>query len=359
MLVRGSPEDAGLDPDRLDSAYRRLQGWAEDGSVSGSALAVARNGILVEPRGFGRRRALADVELMRPDAVFLVASVTKPVTAVAVLVLIERGFLSLSDRVGDVIPEFCGPGRDEVRIIHLLTHTSGLPDMLPENEELRQRHADLSTFVRHICECEMLFEPGSQVRYQSMGTALAGEVVERLDGRSLRQFAAEEIFTPAGMSSTALGLDERLAGRLADVDIPPYQQGTNWHWNTEYWRSLGAPWGGMFSTVGDLLALLQCFLDGGACEGGRLLGRSTAAAMVRDQTARLGTLPPSHPDRWGLGWRLGNWGDLASPASFSHGGATGTLVGADPETGLACAIFTTQPGAPLHYVASAVQAAVV
>lgn len=359
MLKLGSPEAAGLDPGCLDRAYERLEAWAADGSVPGSALAVARGGVLVEPRGFGARRSGTAAWPLAPDTVFLVASVTKPVTALAALLLVEGGALSLSDRVCDLIPEFCGPHRERVRLIHLLTHTSGLPDMLPENEELRRQHADLGTFVRHICQCGLLFEPGTQVRYQSMGTALVGEIVRRVSGRSLRRFAAEEIFGPVGMSGTSLGLDENLAGRLADVVVPGYQEGTNWHWNTEYWRSFGAPWGGMFSTVGDLVLLLQALLDYGACRGGRLLGRSTATAMMADQTARLGTLPAADRDRWGLGWCLGSWGDLGSPRSFSHGGATGTLVGADPETGLACAVLTTRPGAPLHYIVNAVQAAVV
>ena len=361
LLEPGTPRDAGLDAGRLERACGLLSTWVEQGQVPTAALAVARRGRLVEPRAFGVRRCGTATEPAAADTVFLVASVTKPVTALAALLLVEEGRLSLTDRVCDVIPEFGGAARDSVRLIHLLTHTSGLPDMLPENEELRAGHADFATFVHHICQCGLLFPPGTEVRYQSMGTALVGEMVQRVTGQSLAEFMAARIFAPLGMSSTSLGLDPSLADRLADAVVPAFQEGTDWHWNSPYWRSFGAPWGGMYSTVGDLARLLQCLLDGGDGDGDeRLLGGSAAATMVADQTARLGGLPPQPAGgRWGLGWRLGSWGDLASTRSFSHGGATGTLVGADPATGLVCALFTTQPGAPLHRAVTAVQAAVI
>jgi len=359
ILRRGTADEAGVDPIRLQHAFDLLERWAASDQVPGSALAVARHGILLEPRGFGVRTAGPTHFPMLADAVFLVASVTKPATAMAALLLVERGELSLGDRVCDIVPEFAGQGKGDVRLVHLLTHTSGLPDMLPNNVELRERHAPLAEFVDQICRVGLLFEPGTQVRYQSMGTAMLGEIVQRLAGRDLRDFLRAEIFTPLAMSSTSLALADELRSRLADVVLPEEQRLTDWHWNSEYWRGFGAPWGGMYSTVTDQVTLLQMLLRDGACGTGRILGPAAAKAMLADQTNLMPDLPArARPgDRWGLGWHLGTWGDLGSPRTFSHGGATGTLVGADPDTGLACAIFTTQPGAPLHRVASAVQGA--
>lgn len=358
ILQRGTPEEAGLDPARLQRAFDLLEGWAASDQAQGSAVAVARDGILLEPRGFGLRAVGSARFPILPDGVFLVASVTKPVTAMAALLLVERGELSLGDRVCDIVPEFTGQGKGDVRLVHLLTHTSGLPDMLPNNAELRQRHAPLAEFVNHICQVDLLFEPGTQVRYQSMGTAMVGEIVQRLAGGELRDFLRAEIFTPLGMTSTSLGLSDELRTRLADVVLPDEQRLTDWHWNSEYWRGFGAPWGGMFSTVTDLVTLLQMLLRDGLGGTRRILGPAAARAMLTDQTSLMPDLPararPGH--RWGLGWRLGAWGDLGSPRTFSHGGATGTLVGADPDTGLACAVFTTQPGAGLHRIVSTVQA---
>lgn len=356
-LKSGTPEEAGLDPARLQRVHALLDQWAQSGWVPGGALALARHGVLVPPRAFGQRQLSGAACPMEPDAVFLVASVTKPVTGLAALLLVERGLLSLRDRVCAHLPEFGNRGKEEVQVIHLLTHTSGLPDMLPENIALRQRHAPLAVFVEHICECGLLFRPGTRVRYQSMGTAILGHLVERISGQSLPAFMQEEIFAPLGMHRTSLGLTPALEGRRAEVNLPEDQQGLDWTWNSPYWRHFAAPWGGMFSTVGDLALLLQLFLE----EGRPVLGAPAARAMIADQTSRLPGLSPEERRRsqaWGLGWCVGNWGDLGSARSFWHGGATGTLVGADPENGLLCALFTTQPEAPLHLAINAVQGAV-
>jgi CubicO group peptidase (beta-lactamase class C family) len=352
-LRAGTPGEAGLDPARLQWVYKMLDHWAQSGRVPGGALAVARRGVLVPPCAFGQCQSGP----VTPDTVFLVASVTKPVTALAALMLAERGQCSLRDRVCAYVPEFGNRGKEAVQVIHLLTHTSGLPDMLPENIELRRRHAPLAEFVEHICACGLLFKPGTRVSYQSMGTAMLGHLVERISGRPLPVFVQEEIFAPLGMRSTSLGLAPELAGRVAEVVLPAEQRGLDWTWNSPYWRHFGAPWGGMFSAVGDLAALLQLFLE----EGGGLLGAPAARAMIADQTRRLPELAAEERQRsqsWGLGWCVGNWGDFGSAQSFWHGGATGTLVGADPESGLLCALFTTQPDAPLHLAVNAIQGAV-
>ncbi len=362
QLHEGSPYEAGLDPDRLNNAYALLEQWTSSGRVPGATLAIARRGVQLPPRSFGVRQSEDGAEPMPPDAVFLVASVTKPVTATALMLLVERGLVALQDRVRDVVPEFDGDGREEISLLNLLTHTSGLPDMLPGNLELRRRHAPLTEFVQHICRTGLLFRPGTQIRYQSMGTAMAGEIVERITGMRLREFIQQDICAPLGMTSTALGIRDDLLPRLAPVNIPEEQRGTDWHWNTPYWRELGAPWGGMFASVQDLVVLLQTFLNGGVYAGRRLMGTTTAAAMIRDQTCRMPELPRTERirDRWGLGWKLSDWvSELSASGAFGHSGATGTLVGADPRSELVWAIFTTQPGAPLRYVANAINAAVV
>lgn len=359
-LRAGTAQEAGLDAGQLERAYALLGEWAADGSVPGATIAVARHGVHVPTRAFGVR-AHGDRQFdMEPEAVFLVASVTKPVTAMAALLQVEAGRLALGDAAATCLADFRGDGREAIQLLHLLTHTSGLPDMLPENQALREQHAPLSAFVDGTCRTPLLFAAGHGVRYQSMGTLLAAAMVEHVSGRTLPELMATEIFTPLEMTATHLGIRDDLEERTAHVCLPAEQEGTNWHWNTDYWRRLSAPWGGMFSTVDDLLRLLSAMLHGGRLEECRVLGSATSRAMIADQTAALPELSERdrRTRRWGLGWRLGAWGDLGSPRSFSHGGATGTMVGADPESGLACAIFTTRPGAPLQRVVTAVQAAI-
>src|SRR5262245_16643224 len=179
----------GFDPGRLQRACDMLQGWVDSGEIPSAALCVGRRGRVEEPRFFG----------VPSDALFLVASITKPVTAAAVMLLVERGYLTLDDLVTATIPEFRQNGKGDVRLRHLLTHTSGLPDMLPENLELRQRHAPLEAFVEGTCRQSLLFAPGTLVSYQSMGFAILSEIVRRVAGVPLAKFLEEEFFGPLGM----------------------------------------------------------------------------------------------------------------------------------------------------------------
>ena len=128
----------GLDNECLGRAYCVLEGVVESGAVPGAAILVARHGIPMEPRCFGRMRPEPSSSPIQPDTIFLVASVTKPVTVAATMLLVERGKISLDDTVASVIPEFGNRGKDQIRIRNLMTHTSGLPDMLPENQKLRE-----------------------------------------------------------------------------------------------------------------------------------------------------------------------------------------------------------------------------
>ena len=127
--------------------------------------------------GFEFARAYGAAKI---DTPFLVASLTKPMTVSAVMLLRDRKQLELSDPVKQYLPQFQGDGREAITIKHLLTHMSGLPDMLPENVELRKRHAPLSEFVERTCRTDLLFQPGGQVRYQSMGILLAAAIVEKI-----------------------------------------------------------------------------------------------------------------------------------------------------------------------------------
>ena len=150
--------------ERLDQAVQLISARVTAGEVAAAVLHV-RSGDQVLTQAFGAART--------PRAVFLMASITKPMTATTVMILADRGELSLNDPVQKFIPEFQGGERNRVILRHLLTHTSGLPDMLPENDELRKRHAPLKDFVAATCRTPLLFSPGTRVQYQSMGVLLA------------------------------------------------------------------------------------------------------------------------------------------------------------------------------------------
>ena len=191
----------------------------------------------------------------------------------------------------------------------------------------------------------LLFAPRTDFRYQSMGILLAAEIVERVSGKRLRDFLKSEIFDPLGMRSSALGMG---AFTIQDTAWCQTSSGANsadlerFGANSPYWRDMGHPWGGMHSTTLDLAILLQAFLNGGVYAGVRVFSPATVAAMIRDQNTSL-----AKP--WGLGWGLATspvwcyFGDLASPRTFGHSGATGTVAWADPDRRLVCVILTTRP----------------
>jgi CubicO group peptidase (beta-lactamase class C family) len=337
--------EAGIYYKELDRAAALLQTETELGHLGAAVILVTRNGRVMLHEGFGCLSAAPDAPAVRPDSVFLTASISKPVTAASVMLLVDRGMLSLDDPVNYHLPSFVGGERGEVRVRDLLSHTSGLPDMLPENIELRRQHAPLSTFVEHTYTAPLLFSPRTEFRYQSMGFLLAASIVEKLSGVPFRDFERSEIFRPLGMSHSSFGLGGRHINGLVQCEaLPDADPGDEevFGWNTSYWRDLGAPWGGMHSTASDLAILLDTFLGAGAHVGQRVFKPATVRAMTSDQNAKLDA-------PWGLGWALGRsrvwnaFGDLLPSTIFGHVGATGTLAWADPGSKLSCVILTNRP----------------
>ncbi len=362
MLSFDTPQGLGLNPARFAAAHTLIDGWCTQGKLPAAALVVGRGGKNTRAFLFGRQRLAPGAPHLRDDALFLIASITKPIVAMGVLLLVERGLITLDDRVEDYLPEFAAEGRHGVTLRHLLTHTSGLPDMLPDNRELRAAQAPLARFVAGACTVPLDFAPGRGVQYQSMGFALLGEVLRRVSGKPCAEFLNTEIFKPLGMHDTALGAPaEWFQGqpptidRIAEIRVPAdQQQAATWNWNSAYWRRLGAPWGGLITTPLDLAAFAQLMLRGGRWGEERLFSPATIAAATRNQLASLRELPED--DRrcrpWGLGWRLNwpahsaNFGDLLGPRSYGHWGATGTLLWIDPDLDAFCILLTTQPQEP-------------
>jgi len=348
--------EQGTEAAATERVVALLEDWARVDDASGAALHVARHGEVILQRGFGRVVPLegpsAAPQPAGTQTIFLIASLTKPVTAAAVALLVERGQVLLDDRVGRYIPAFRGDERRKVRVIHLLTHTSGLPDMLPENVALRSRKASLEAFVEGTCRTPLLFAPGTGCRYQSKGILLLGAIVESVAGMPLRDFLAREFFAPLGMADSCLGLGSLPRERVARVNITPEEAQTDWHWNSDYWRDLGAPWGGMHATVEDYARFLWLFLDGGRSGARQVLARSTVQTMLANQIVAMPLIPDKVKARqaWGLGWRLNgprgadHLPEIGSAGVFGHLGATGTMAWADPESGLSCVLFTNQPG---------------
>ena len=323
---------ARAEPTTMQNVFQLIQAQIDNGTLNHAVLRVQK-GSEVTQRAFGKAT---------PDSMFLLGSITKPLTAAAAMVLVDRGGLSLSEAAVKYLPEFNEGARKDVTIEQLLTHTSGLPDQLENNAEMRANHAPLADFVKGAVRTPLLFAPGTQYHYQSMGVLLAAEIVERVTKTPLPKFLQEHVFAPLGMKRTVLGL-----GSYAKADMVPMQTGhaapeagggdpkaREWDWNSDYWRNLAAPWGGAHSTAADIAAFFRCFLH----PDGKVLREASARLMITDHTPRLET-------HRGIGFMLGpvGLGKGCSARAFGHSGSTGTLAWADPVTDTSFVLLTSLP----------------
>ncbi len=352
-LPHATPRELGLDERRLQAAYARLAEWTtgEEPVWPAAAVLIGREGRTLPPHFAGRQGTESAAPPLRRDGLFLLASITKPLTYLAGLMLVERGLLNLSDLVTRYIPEFAAHHKEATRVAHLFTHTSGLPDMLENNQQLRREHAPLSRFIEGaIRDTVPLFAPGTGFSYQSMGTLIVAELVQRLTGRSIAEFLEREIFEPLGMYDSALGRRALPRERLVPVRTQA-AEATDWDWNSEYWQEFGAPWGGMYSSPEDLAIIADLMLNGGQHGEVRLLSPALTKRMCTNRLHDFPDVPEPlrRTKAWGLGWQMNHPAgddslcDLRSEHTFGHLGATGTLLWMDPEQTSFCLILTNAP----------------
>ena len=350
-LPYAKSSELDLNSDRLNDAARLLRDWTSgpERAVPGGAILVGRHGQIVEPQFFGRQGPEAGAEPIRRDGMFLLASITKPVTYLGAMKLVERGLLNLSAPVAHYIPDFAAHHKEDTLVLQLFTHTSGMPDMVPDNAELRQQHAPLSRFIEGAVNAMPLFPPGTDFSYQSMGTLVVAELIQRISGLAIDKYLKQEVLDPLKMDSTGLGSKGFDRRRLVRVETPEYQADSDFGWNSRYWQEFGAPWGGMFSSPENFARLCQMLLNGGQLDGVRILSPATVAAMTVNQLADQPDVPEPvrRANPWGLGWSLNHrgtrrsWGALLSPRAFGHTGATGTMCWIDPDRDGFALLFTS------------------
>jgi CubicO group peptidase (beta-lactamase class C family) len=335
----GTPLLAGV---REEPAAR--EEWSAAVDVLASATASGRvHAASLCVRHEGREFSCAFGAARTVDDLFLLASISKTISAAAVMTLYDRGEFRLDDPVRRFLPEFTGDGREKVTMRQLLTHVSGLPDQLPENARLRARHADLSEFVAGAIRTPLVFSPGSRYGYSSMGILLATDVARRISGTPFHQLVHEAVYEPLGMKSSAMGLgrfDAKSTMRCQVESAAPESgagdpQSTDWDWNSSYWRKLGVPWGGAHGSAPDVARFLADFLH----PSGKVLRPATSRTMIANHN-REGVRPR------GLGFDVGEHagGTGCSERTFGHTGSTGTLCWADPTTDTICVVLTTLPG---------------
>jgi CubicO group peptidase (beta-lactamase class C family) len=330
-LRPGSPREAGISSEHLDILLDKCREWVNTGATPALSVLAARKGIVFMHGSWGRLTPGPDSAPVKADSRFGMASCSKPVTAAAVMSLVEEGRLALHHPLQEYLPAFRGPSAERVTIRHLLSHTSGLP-------------SSTDSEIINAAEQGLDYEPGTKVVYSSAAYDLLGEVVEKISGKSFEDFAQQQIFAPLGMDNTTfihMGLD-----RDRCVQARP---GTTYDWPQEYEGTTSAS-SSLWSTAYDMGIFLHTFLNKGCYGHYRLLSEACVEKMTRDQTPGIprelvdGVPIPSA----GLGWfllgsgRFPNYPSSFSMSSFGHSGASGAFIWVDPSYNLVGAFLFTK-----------------
>ncbi|MFN8445647.1 MAG: serine hydrolase domain-containing protein [Caldilineaceae bacterium] len=367
MILRpGRPEEAGMVGARIRHVADLAQSWVTDGLTPALVVLVARRGIVVLHEAYGRLTPRLDAPPLQRDAIYPISSMSKPITATAVMLLVEDGLLGLNRPVCEYIPEFVGASKEAVLVHHLLTHTSGLRDgeidthaqqkqssvMLPPAAETQ--HEEIHKWLFLGYDAPLWKPPGVEMSYCSYNYELLGEIVRRVSGRALADFAQTRIFAPLGMRDTYYSVPDSVRGRIvkrpADapwagplgaglVDALPLVKARMVGLDSKEWEERPFAAYGAFSTAWDMATFGQMFLNQGRYAEKRILSPATVNVMTTNQIPGIGAIFSNEffPEAgWSYGWEIrGNkkpmyYGSLQSPRTFSHGGGGGTYLWVDP-----------------------------
>ena len=356
ILRKGIPEDVGMSGMKLKNLEELSEQWVHKKLLHSLVYMVARKGVIVSHKAFGKLTGEADSEPVKVDSLYPIASVTKTITATAVMMLVEEGLISINWSVSHLIPEFKGEGKGAVNIYHLLTHTSGLKDdtvfpyidsvrgkvELPQREDTQ--HPNIYEMLYLGYEAPLSMKPGVEMSYCGYGIELLSEIVRRVSGKPIEVFAKERIFDPLGMKDTSYIL--QMSERYRAAKHPEFGEFsgicTDKHMDTP---SAG---GGVYSTVYDMAIFCHMFLNKGVYNGKRLLSKATVSEMTKNQ---IPGIPARWGDEffpeasWGYCWDIHGYkraaSELWSPNVYSHGGYGGMVIWVDPEEEIVCTYFSS------------------
>lgn len=312
----------------------------------GAVILVVHNDEVVFRKAFGSRALKPEKAAMTLDTVFDMASLTKPIaTGTSILLLIERGKVRLSDPVAKHWPAFVANGKDTITIEHLLLHTSGLiaDNPIADYADGRERA------IERIAGLKPLDAPGTRFRYSDVNFIVLGELVERLGGLPLDQFAKKYIFGPLKMNDTGFNPTEKLKGRIAPTglrDLKPILGKV--HDPRAFHMGGVAGHAGLFSTADDLARYCRMLLRGGELDGTRLLSEKSVRLFTESHPVLIAARDRNNKGARSHGWDVDT--NYSSPRGenftkgegFGHTGFTGTSVWIDPGSKTAIIILTNR-----------------
>ena len=373
-IPRTEPADVGMSAQRLDRLTEALDGYVAAERLPGGMALVLRHGRVVYAHPFGRRDREAGAP-MTEDAIFRIASQTKAVVSVGIMMLQEEGKLLISDPVSRYIPAFAhtsvaerNPGggyevvdaKRPITLRDLLTHTSGVGYGYGTAADrwkaagvqgwyFAHRDEPIRATVDRMATLPFDAQPGEQYVY-GYSTDILGAVIEQVSGLTLEAFLKSRIFDPLGMRDTHFYLPPEKSGRLATVygirdgRLTRAPAGAGMETQGQYVegpRTSFSGGAGLLSTAGDFARFLQMLLNGGVLDGTRLLSPKTVQLMVANHTGELYASPGM---AFGLGFSisedLGARGEMGSVDEFGWGGAYHSTYWVDPAEGLVVVYFT-------------------
>ena len=344
-----APEAVGLDASRLANADRAIAQAIADKTIPGAVLCVERHGKIGYLKAYGNKRVYPNTEKMTTGTVFDMASCSKAMsTATCAMILIDRGQLRLNDRVDQYVSEFENwkdsiTGETEaIRVIDLMTHTSGLPPYAPV-QELKKKYGSPNpqAVVNWISHCKRLYAPETGWTYSCCNYIMLQQVIEKITGQTLQQFAHDNIFAPLNMRHT----DYRPSKELAALCAPTEKQADGncllgMVHDPLACTMMGGLSGnaGLFSSAEDVATYCAAILNKGELNGKRILSPLAVKCMetVPRSLAQFG-----HTPGWGISTPYSsNSGDLLSAQTFGHTGYTGTSIVIDPANDVAIILLT-------------------
>ncbi|TFW16570.1 class A beta-lactamase-related serine hydrolase [Massilia arenosa] len=373
-LPSAAPAAEGFAPDRLQRLHTYLDGVTQRGDYLGAVALVARHGRIVDWQAYGWRD-LAHTQKMPKDAIFRIYSMTKTVTAVAVLTLMEEGKLTIDDPVEKYLPEFAHmgvwtggtaaqpqtrPAESAITIRQLLSHTAGFATYFKSDAEITRlfdsaqlgQSPDLKEYAARVARLPLGHDPGAQFHYDGVPVQVASRIVEVVSGMPYDRYLQTHVFGPLNMQDTGFEVPESKRARIADMTttdadgkltapaagvVPAPGQRMNPYFS-------GA--GGLYSTAADYARFAQMLLNGGSLDGATVLGRKSVELMMLNHLSHLN--PPVHEFTPSEGFGLGGSvlldvarkGRLGSVGAFGWSGAGGTYYTIDPREQLVAILMT-------------------
>jgi len=370
LPMANRPEDVGFSSKRLETFRQVIKGNVESKRVPGAVLIIVRNGKIVTDDAIGYQERAAQTP-MKKDSIFRIASMSKPITTVAAMILAEENKLDVGAPVAQYLPEFKEvkvgaegtPVKRPMTVQDLMRHTSGLTYGLFGNTPVDQMYRKANIFgakslaemVKTVATMPLLHQPGEAWEY-SVSTDVLGRVVEVASGTDLDNFVQERITGPLKMNDTGFWVKPAAMSRLAKPDAQsnmPFADPTQR-------PAILSGGGGMFSTAGDYARFSQMLLNGGELDGVRILAPKTVALMTSDQ------LPATTERHTSVAMALGSFGPVpemgtsfglgfavrvdpgrnpvpGSVGDFSWAGITGTFFWVDPKEKLVAVLMVQAP----------------